>query len=67
MARYHTLVGRDSKAEKWSITFGDYSRDVVEQEMEDNTDFRFFKIVTTNPSQKAIDAAVAKLNEGIPC
>lgn len=65
MARYHSLLARDSKAENWSIQFGDFDKECVIQEAEDQKDsgtFKYFKIITTGVSQKDIDAAVAKLN-----
>lgn len=65
MARYYTLVARDSKADKWAPQFGDYDREVVEQEMEDQKDsetFAFFKVISSGASQAEIDAAVSKLN-----
>lgn len=65
MARYYTMVARDNKAQKWSPQFGDFDRETVEQEVRDQKDsetFKFFKIVSSTPHQKDIDAAVAKLN-----
>lgn len=66
MAKYHSLLIRESKAAPWSIHFGDYDREVVEAERDDVTEHEYkrgdTKIITTKGTQTAITAAVAKLN-----
>lgn len=63
---YFTLVVRDGAGEPWGIHFGDYSREVVAQELEDGRDYyarRDMRIIRTPDAKQAtIDAAVAKLN-----
>ena len=71
--KYYTLVGQyDDNLDEpshWGIIFGDYDREVVEQEKEDNknlnSDFgaKKFKIITTSDKQADIDLAVKRLNE----
>jgi hypothetical protein len=63
---YYTLAVRYDG--RWSCEFGDYARDVVEQELQDvrdNSGIRKadLKIITTGSSQAAIDAAITALNE----
>lgn len=67
--KYYTLLSREP-GEPWTIELGDYVRDVVEGERDDQKDDARhdrrkveFKIITTAPDQPAIDAAVAKLRE----
>lgn len=67
MKKYYTLLGRDAVTDmKWSIVFGDYDRDCVEDEMvcEDESSFGFnqHRIISCADSQAAIDAAVAAVN-----
>lgn len=53
------------EAGKWSIHFGDYDREVVEDEQADVKDSQpkvKTKIISTGDSQAAIDAKVAELN-----
>ena len=64
---YYVLAIRESG--RWSIAFGDYDRDCVEQERDDSycNDYSNFrksdcKILKVGPAQSAIEAAVAKLN-----
>ena len=75
MARkYFTLLEKNYDG-AFTIQFGDYDREVVEQERNDIWDSmieRFwgskaktFKIIQTGPGQKEIDEAVRKLNEKI--
>lgn len=73
MARkYHTLLicyphENIPGAGNWQIHFGDYDKEVVKQELEDEHDSGTFKknlkIITTGPKQADIDAAVAELNQ----
>jgi hypothetical protein len=64
--RYHTLLRREDGI--WAIEFGDYSRAVVQDELEDTVggyqDVRRkdLKIITTYDDQASINAAVADLN-----
>lgn len=65
MSRYYTLV--ELVGGKWSPQFGDYSREVVAQEIVDRADSdmrprRFYKIVVSDDKQTSINATVAKLN-----
>jgi len=71
MARkYYTLIERDVETKTWSPQFGDYDRNVVVEEgqcMADSVGFTIpkgtkFKIIATDGSQVAINAAVATLN-----
>lgn len=63
--RYYTLAVRQG-GPRWSPEFGDYDRELVEAEREDYRDHdvkaRDLRILTTTPGQKAIVAAIAKLN-----
>jgi hypothetical protein len=65
MARkYFTLCTRDDGG--WSPQFGDYVRRVVDDERDDyrqRVKAKDIKIITTDGTQAAIDAAVAVLNE----
>ncbi|WP_085025256.1 hypothetical protein [Ensifer aridi] len=71
MARkYHTLVAIDgSPGCPWAIEFGDYDLETVKDEYADMRDrgwkAKELKIITTGDTQAEIDAAVAKLNEGL--
>lgn len=65
--KYYTGLTRDDGV--WSPQFGDYDRQVVEDEMEDSFIAchapyakRDLKIIVTGDAQADIDAAVAKLN-----
>ena len=68
MARkYYTLCTREDGV--WAPQFGDYSREVVEQERDDYRDSshqtykaRDLRIITSGDKQADINAAVAKLN-----
>ena len=66
---YYTLLTRDGVCDPWAITFGDYSKEVVEQELSDMRDSDLTmkrdnaKIIKTGDKQADIVAAVAKLNE----
>jgi len=73
--KYFTLIG--FAWGRWEIIFGDFEREVVEQELEDTKDavcpdipgdYQKFKILTSADAQKAvhgIDAAVKKLNDNL--
>jgi len=59
---YSLLILQDGK---WSIHFGDYDRQVVEDERDDCKDSdpkAKMKIISTGDSQAAIDAKVSELN-----
>lgn len=69
--KYYTLVQFNLDTKTWQPQFGDYDRQVVEDEREDvlcgyNCGVMIrkkdLKIITTSPEQKDIDAAIAKLN-----
>jgi hypothetical protein len=61
---FHLL--QKTRGGRWTIEFGDFSREVVESELEDyNSNKRTgttFKIVQTDGTQDAIEARVAELN-----
>lgn len=61
---YYTLLIREDG--RWTIQFGDYDRDVVEQEAEDSygdTRKRDRKIIRTSVRRADVEAHVAMLNE----
>ena len=69
--KYYTLVGLNTD-HVWEIIFGDYDREVVEDERDDIKDnqengvfhqIAKFKIITTSDKQADIDLAVKRLNE----
>jgi len=69
MARkYHSLI-EHLPGESWALQFGDYSKTVVQQEVQDMKDSGSFvkgtkyKVITTDDSQAAINAAVEELNK----
>lgn len=70
MARkYFTLLVRDGAGRPWGIHFGDFDRETVEDERRDGRDYyaaRDMKIITTGSRQAAINAAVTRLNGGLP-
>ncbi len=68
--KYYTLLSRErgEPASTWAIEFGDYDRSTVAYERDDmkEADANFarkreYRIITTSPEQKAIDAEVAKI------
>ncbi len=69
--KYYTLVGLNTD-HVWEIIFGDYDREVVEDEKSDqedadcSDDYLSFKIIKTNEAQADIYAEVAGLNEAPP-
>lgn len=69
--KYYTLAQFNVEAKTWQPQFGDYDRKVVEDEREDilcgyncgvMVRKKDVKIITTDETQAAIDAAIAKLN-----
>lgn len=61
--KYYTLLIRFTTADKWSIQFGDYSKEVVKQEQLDCfEDVHDTKIVCTLDDQTAINQFVQQLN-----
>jgi len=68
--KYYTLLGQFDAASPFEIIFGDYDREVVEQEKEDNenldSDFgpKKLTIVTTGDKQEDIEDRVTALNNG---
>jgi hypothetical protein len=60
---YHTLLVLEDGV--WAIGFGDYDRDVVKQEMEDDYADEKTKIITTSPDQITIQLTVGNLNREI--
>lgn len=61
--KYYTLLSLVEG--KWFIQFGDYSKDVVNEEKEDSYPNCKCKIITTSDSQEAIQAKVNELNKGV--
>lgn len=60
---YYTLLVQYEKGDQWSAAFGDYDRDVVEQEKEDDYgDAHKARIVRTGDTQAAIDTEVTRMN-----
>jgi hypothetical protein len=69
MAKYYSLVTRDSKDSPWGVAFGDYDRATVSDERADMMESAcmegyplYCKIITTDESQAAISERVAWLN-----
>jgi hypothetical protein len=65
--RYYTLACRDDMYSPWTPQFGDYDDYIVRCEANDYKDSDQYarscmKIICTAPSQKAINAGIAKLN-----
>ncbi len=67
--RYHTLAVWDCEGQAWGPQFGAYDRQDVDAELEDYRDHghakKDLKLITTSDTQAEINAAVAKLNEGV--
>jgi hypothetical protein len=69
--RYFTLIAKEPDA-KWSPQFGDYDREVVNEEMRDYKEHvgdgcqwspgTKFSIIGTADDQASIEACIAKLN-----
>lgn len=60
---YYTVAVKWERDDPWSAQFGDYEREVCEQEAEDSySDAYKTRIIKSAPTQAAIDAAIAKLN-----
>jgi hypothetical protein len=60
---YYSLLIKDKKTDPWSIHFGDYDRETVDQEKEDvSEDYAKTRIITTGDSQADIYNAVNELN-----
>jgi len=71
MKSYYTLIGihPDGKSGEFEILFGDYNREVVEEEKmseHDSEEFDALNIITTSPDQKDIDAKILELNTANP-
>ena len=61
--RYYTLLARESVTEPWGIQFGDYDKEVVEDEKFDQSEsWPHLKIISSKDDQASIDAKVAELN-----
>ncbi len=63
--KYYSLIVCHKSEGVWSVQFGDYDREVVEDEVEDEwkgVPGVRTRIITTGPTQAEVDAAVAKLN-----
>ena len=63
MKTYYVLLVKYSSNDKWSDAFGDYDKEVVEDEAEDSySDEYATEIIKTLDSQVLIDAEIARLN-----
>lgn len=67
MKTYYTLIGIDpsSNTGNYDIVFGDFSREVVEDEKQDEKDsgsYQYLRIICTSSDQKDINAKVAEIN-----
>jgi hypothetical protein len=66
--KYYTLLTREDGS-MWTIHFGDYDREVVEQERQDMLEGyhspKTLRIITTGHLQRDINAAVDRLNAGL--
>lgn len=68
---YYTIIGYVKADLVWDIVFGDFDREVVDQELDDlnyNRDFdpnsySKHRIISTGSSQKEIESKVKELNE----
>lgn len=63
--KYFSLIVAHKDDGVWSVQFGDYDREVVKDELEDEwkgVPGVRTRIITTNGTQAAIDAAVLELN-----
>lgn len=72
MKKYHILVGKDaldespSKDKKFEMIFGDYDKEVVKQELEDqeHSSYEKMRVITIeSDTNEAVVAAIAKLNK----
>jgi hypothetical protein len=69
MRKYFSLLAKEPDGQ-WSPQFGDYDREVVEEEQRDYKDHvgttwpkgTKFSIIGTKDDQASIDACIAKLN-----
>ena len=63
---YYTLIGIDpaGKSGNFEIIFGDFSREVVDEEKEETNslDYQALHIIRTSPEQKDIEAKILELN-----
>jgi hypothetical protein len=66
MARsYYSVITKDSKSAPWGVEFGDYDREVAEDErdsLKESGQYVAVKIIKTASNQAAINAAVTALN-----
>jgi hypothetical protein len=61
---YYSIAVQFEKGDKFSLQFGDYDREVVEQEVEDSyADAHKVRIVRSGDTTAQINAAINKLNE----
>lgn len=63
--QYFSLLVRFNKSDLWSVQFGDYDRECVEDEVDSYDDAHATKIIKTAPEQDAIMAKVKELNDKI--
>ena len=61
--RYFILAVRFEASDRYTAQFGDYDREVVAQEREDEYEEAYAtRIISAPDDQQSIDAAIAKLN-----
>lgn len=60
--KYYTLLVKYEPTSPWGIAFGDYNKDVVQQEREDSYSEFKTKLIKTNDTQASVDAEVRALN-----
>ncbi|HDY88240.1 hypothetical protein LCGC14_2091570 [marine sediment metagenome] len=62
--KYHTLLVKYEKGDKWEIAFGDFDKKVVQQEELDSyMDVYQALIITTSEEQVEIDSKVKRFND----
>lgn len=63
---YYTMIVKEA-GEKWSAQFGDYDKEVVKQEVEDEKHNwekgTKFRIIKTGAKQSDIDSYIEELND----
>lgn len=66
MKAYYVVAAKDSKLDAWSVQFGDYDREVAQDElcdMNDSGDWYKLKLITVKGDRQIdIDNAISKLN-----
>lgn len=60
--KYYTLLVKYETKSPWGIAFGDFNKDVVQQEREDSYSEFKTKLIKTSANQASVDAEVRALN-----